>query len=233
MSKSIDPLYLSTHSSRFDFLFSQIDQLNLPPTAKVLDIGCYPPVVFNHLKKKFQVWGLASPHEPLNHPQVLVANLETDPLPFSNSTFDLIIFSEVLEHLYRQIPSILIKLNKLLIPGGYLIITSPNAVSLFTLAKVIIGRNPTYPISDLSKDDPVLGTIYHRHNREYTANELKQLLISAGFKIRSQIFFSAYTPIRPHMAKKSLSHRLLSWFLYILSYIFPSRRDSLFFLVTN
>jgi 2-polyprenyl-3-methyl-5-hydroxy-6-metoxy-1,4-benzoquinol methylase len=233
MSKPIDPLYLSTHQSRFDFLFSQIDQLKLPVSAKILDVGCYPPVVLNHLSAKYQVWGLASPHEPIKHPTVSIANLETDPLPFKTATFDLIIFSEVLEHLYRQVPSVLTKLNQLLKPGGYLIITTPNAVSTFALAKVIIGRNPTYSLADITKDDPQLGTIYHRHNREYTASELTQLLLSASFKIQSQLFFSAYTPTRPHMLKKPFTHQILSWLVYIFSSVFPSRRDSLFFLATK
>lgn len=233
MSQSLNPPYSSVHHSRLKFLKQQIALLGLPPTARVLDVGCYPPLIFKHLQKRYSAWGISSPHEPLKYSQVLSLNLDSDSIPLEPHSFDLILLSEVIEHLYRQIPSVLTKLHLLLKPGGRIIITTPNAVSFFTLGKVILGLNPSFPLADLSKDNPLSGSIYHRHNREYTLSEMTNLLVDAGYKIVKASTFTAYTPFRPHLKSKPLYRRLLSWLVYLLGLVFPSRRDSLFFLAAK
>lgn len=230
MSQPITAPYSSIHQSRLQYLKQQIAALNLPPGAKILDVGCFPPLIFNHLTPSFDTWGICSPHESLSNPKIVSLNIDSDPIPLPSRSFDLIIFSEVIEHLYHNVPGVLSKLNKLLKPGGKLILTTPNAVSLFVLGKVIGGLNPAFPLSDLTKDNPKTGSIYHRHNREYTLSELDQLLVTAGFKIKQKNTFTAYTPTRPHMRQKPFGHRALSFIVYFLAYLFPSRKDSLFFL---
>jgi SAM-dependent methyltransferase len=58
-----------------------------------------------------------------------VANLDSDPLPYSDASFDLITCTEVIEHLehYR---AALREIARVLRPGGVLIVTTPNVLNL-------------------------------------------------------------------------------------------------------
>ena len=58
-----------------------------------------------------------------------VANLNDDPLPYPDSSFDLVTCTEVIEHLehYR---SALREMARVLRPGGVLIVTTPNVLNL-------------------------------------------------------------------------------------------------------
>jgi len=69
---------------------------------------------------------------------------------------DCAVFTEVLEHLhYYYVPSVLEKINRALKKVGYLILTTPNIVSLFRRLKLLLGKQP----------------IYRHHAREYTMEE--------------------------------------------------------------
>lgn len=58
-----------------------------------------------------------------------VANLNTDPLPYPDASFDLVTCTEVIEHLedYR---AALREMARVLRPGGVLVVTTPNVLNL-------------------------------------------------------------------------------------------------------
>ena len=60
---------------------------------------------------------------------VEVANLNSDPLPYADASFDLVTCTEVIEHLehYR---AALREMARVLRPGGVLIVTTPNVLNL-------------------------------------------------------------------------------------------------------
>src|SRR5260221_14187031 len=92
--------YFQVHEYRYQFLEQAIAKLRLPKGTQVLDVGCYPPFLFHFLQKQgFDVSGIASNHEQIHDKQVKVLNIETDEFPWKSNTFDLIVFTEVLEHL--------------------------------------------------------------------------------------------------------------------------------------
>jgi len=99
--------------------------------------------------------------------------------------FDLIICTEVLEHLYTGIDSSLETFSKLLKPNGRLIIQTPNAVSLHHRLKLLFGQNPF----SILRPNP----IEPGHYREYTLNELEISLKKAGLnptKVESHNYFN-------------------------------------------
>jgi SAM-dependent methyltransferase len=101
-------------------------------------------------------------------------NLELVAPPFPESSFDVVLFCEILEHLVIDPPRIFPRLYRLLKPGGLLIITTPNAVRLVNVAHILAGSN------FFDRYHPENG-IYGRHNREFTVEELARLLPEAGF----------------------------------------------------
>jgi hypothetical protein len=62
-----------------------------------------------------------------------------------------------------------------LVPGGTLILTTPNVNRLENIAKMMAGQNIYDPISGYG--------VYGRHNREYNKHELFLMLDHLGFKL--------------------------------------------------
>ena len=90
--------------------------------------------------------------------------------------FDLIIFSEVIEHILANPIKILRFLIKHLAPHGYLLVTTPNFFSLHKLHSVGRRINPqsVYPETYGPEDAP------HFHIREYSMGELLEISGKAG-----------------------------------------------------
>jgi SAM-dependent methyltransferase len=104
-------------------------------------------------------------------------NLEVVPrYPFSPAGFDLIFLCETMEHLVVNPLPVFRKIRRLLAPGGYLIVTLPNAVRLINLACMLDGYN----YFDLYHPDT---GVHGRHNREFTLAEMKTLLNLHGFAV--------------------------------------------------
>jgi len=218
--------YFDIHVNRYAYLLTQIAKLGLKPSAKILDIGCYPPHLFTLLKSQsFSLFGLSSPHEPVNLPQIKTCNLETKPLPYSKNTFDLIIFTEVLEHLSVHPSQILCQLKTILKKDGHLLLTTPNVLRSQNLFSLIFGKNIYFPLFQLNQNPN------HRHQREYSSKELIKLFKTLNFKIIKSDFFISYSPFRAKNKKDSLFLKVIKTINYIFMLIFPVRRDNLFFLL--
>lgn len=222
--------YYQIHQDRYRYILNQIRLLNLPPRAKILDIGCFPPHLFDSLTTLgYQVFGIASAHEPINNKQISILNIETDSFPYPENQFDLVLLSEVIEHLPNYPLPLLQKIRKILKPHGFLIITTPNVCRLHNLLFLLFGRNIYFSLEQMFQTSTSDATIYHRHNREYTLAELDNLLSLAGFSTSKANFFTAYTPWRPTRQFQPIV-LAAKWAIYIATFLFPSRRDSLFLL---
>lgn len=103
-----------------------------------------------------------------------IFNVEEDTFPYNDSTFELIIFAEIIEHLLMDPCKALLEIRRVLKPGGTLILTTPNVARLENIAKIISGSNIYDPYSGYGP--------YGRHNREYNIHELNNLLSFVGFK---------------------------------------------------
>ena len=83
--------------------------------------------------------------------------------------------AEVFEHLYTAPDYFLGFIRTLLKPGGYLLIGTPNAVSLNRRVSMLVGRNPY---------DRIRTTINNPgHFREYTTAELRAYGEAANFDV--------------------------------------------------
>jgi 2-polyprenyl-3-methyl-5-hydroxy-6-metoxy-1,4-benzoquinol methylase len=99
---------------------------------------------------------------------------EVERFPYDDGIFDTVVCSEVIEHLKQDPAHMIAEINRVLKPGGRLILTTPNITSVFALYRLLSGAHPQVWSVYTGKDGD-------RHNREYTPAEIRKLLQWAGF----------------------------------------------------
>ncbi|KKU92324.1 MAG: Methyltransferase type 11 [Microgenomates group bacterium GW2011_GWA1_48_10] len=223
--------YFLTHQNRYRFILEQIAKLNLPPAAKILDIGCFPLHLFKALELAgYEVFGVSSKHEPVKNARVVSLNIEKDKMPFANDFFDLGLFSEVMEHLLYSPLVYLEKLRKVLKPDGYLLLTTPNAIHLKHRLELLVGKSPHFPLFQLYESTADNDYIYHRHNREYTLPEIREIVRKAGFDIQSATSFNAYSPFREKLHPEGRAAKIIKGMVFLSTVAVGSFRDSIYIL---
>lgn len=105
-------------------------------------------------------------------------------IPLPDETFKLAIFSEVIEHLPNSPKPLLDEIRRTLLPGGWLIMTTPNLVGLMKRIKFLRGQSYRECIEEFYKMQGYpLGSVYRGHNREYTLQEINYMLREAKFSL--------------------------------------------------
>lgn len=107
-------------------------------------------------------------------------NIESDDFPYPDEAFEVVVFSELIEHLGLNPVRTLSEIHRVLKPGGAVVVTTPNALSLERLATLLRGGSQM-----VDRYSPLFG-YGARHNREYHPRELRELLESCGFTIERQ-----------------------------------------------
>lgn len=104
-----------------------------------------------------------------------VFNIEKDVFPYADASFDVVLFCEIIEHLVSAPVVVLEQIHRVLKPGGFLVLTTPNVARRENVCRLLEGENIYDPYSRYG--------IYGRHNREYTTKELRELLTNVGFQV--------------------------------------------------
>lgn len=101
--------------------------------------------------------------------------------------FDMIVFTEVLEHLVARPVGLVAGLLSQLREQGILYITTPNFLSRANRRALTDGRNPQpfYPGSDANWDR-------HHHFREYTMRELIEVVHAAGGEVYAAYYSACW-----------------------------------------
>jgi 2-polyprenyl-3-methyl-5-hydroxy-6-metoxy-1,4-benzoquinol methylase len=220
--------YFEIHEVRYRFILEKIQSLNLGKGAKILDIGVYPPHLFSALQQLgYEVYGISSQHEKVKLKNVEILNIEKEKFPFKKE-FDLVLMTEVIEHLTVDPNIYLSEIKRVLKSSGHLLITTPNAVHLKNRMKVMFGRSASFTVEQLSETKPHDDSIYYRHNREFTMLELERIVQTAGLKIENSEYFSAYTPGRRNRNTSAMKH-----VGYTFTQLVSSLRDSLYILASR
>lgn len=109
-------------------------------------------------------------------------DVERHEFPYPDGYFDLVLATEIIEHMTHDPMWMLLESRRVLADGGYLLISTPNVGSVTSVAKTLGGR-----------DNPQIFFLYERprpdgrteigHMREYTAHELGEAVKAAGFDV--------------------------------------------------
>ncbi len=106
---------------------------------------------------------------------------ERDCFPYPDGHFATVLCCELIEHLFEDPMHMLAEINRILRPGGHLVLTTPNIASLRSIYAVFEGYHPGLFPQYIRPNHK--GEIDPRHNREYTPREVRELLEDAGFEL--------------------------------------------------
>jgi glycosyltransferase involved in cell wall biosynthesis/SAM-dependent methyltransferase len=108
-------------------------------------------------------------------------NAEKDPFPYPDGCFATVLCCELIEHLFHDPMHLMAEVNRILKPGGHLVLTTPNVASLRAISAIVQGYQPGFFNAYIRPSDA--GETDARHNREYTPGEVRQLLLTSGFEV--------------------------------------------------
>jgi SAM-dependent methyltransferase len=121
-------------------------------------------------------------------------NIELEPVPFHDNSFDVVIFNELFEHLRINPVFTLKEVHRVLKRGGKLLLSTPNLRSLDGIKHFLIDNLSYSCSSDLYEQYRKLDTIGHMgHVREYTTREVIEFLHRIGFRVDSLLWRGAYS----------------------------------------
>ena len=119
-------------------------------------------------------------------------NVETEPFPYPDDAFDLVLCCEILEHLPADPVHMLAEIHRVLRTGsGTLVLTTPNAARSDGIVRLARGRNVYEPLSGHG--------VYGRHNRLYTVDEVRALLEAAGYEVERLLALDVHHHISDHL----------------------------------
>ena len=129
---------------RYGTIFRLIEELGLPSNSRVLDIGCGGGVILRELSRKFETINafdfILSPDMQIviqDNPQISFVAGQLPYLPYTDCPMDLIIFSEVIEHLHRddQVKNFE-AIARVVKKNGIVILTTPNPIGIRSVAYI-------------------------------------------------------------------------------------------------
>lgn len=224
---------------RYAYTIGLVDKLPKESVRRVLDIGCGVGIVPLTLKKMgYSAEGLEYYIFPKNKKgefstkafedadslkkkwrELSLAIHEDDVLRDNLNhlgKFDLVISEALIEHL-KDPRTFLERVNSLLENDGYLILTTPNQTKLINRLRFLFGQSVYWPISEFYSD----GETFIGHWREYTMNELQQIVEKSGFEVIETHNVNLLSPIKKWTAWR----KNLRAFIRNLSVLFPGTRD--------
>ena len=155
--------------------------VNLVGTQKrVLDIGCYDGTIGSAiLSNSNKVSGIDFSKEAValamqKGIDAYQADIEEDTMPFEEHSFEVIVFAEIIEHVFDT-DAFLEKIKKYLTKDGQIVLTTPNLATLGRRFMLLLGKNP---LIEVSCHNGAAG-----HIRYFVKESLFDLLNAHGFEV--------------------------------------------------
>lgn len=203
------PDYWRYHAERLALDFEWLTE-SVPRSSSILEIGGYP----FFLTCALHDYGFsARTVDKLSAPAKLLASqldlaitdcdIETERLPFSENSFDEVLFNEIFEHLRIDPIFTVEEIYRVLRPGGRLWLSTPNLRSLRGTVNFLFKSEAWSVVGEgvYAQYQHLRTQGWMGHVREYTSKEVALFLRSIGFELDSIIYRGTY---------KRLSARLLS-----------------------
>ena len=156
---------------------------------KILDIGCANGAILKPLLAVgrelhgVDISQFLVDKANANGIKAVLHNMETEPLPYVAGTFDAVFCGETIEH---QVDTdwLLSEINRVLKPGGELVLTFPNIRTVLSLIMMTFFNIP-----------PMYASRYRApHVRDFTLKTIRIALSENGFVIRRAVGSAFYLP---------------------------------------
>jgi glycosyltransferase involved in cell wall biosynthesis/SAM-dependent methyltransferase len=185
--------YASHHRSRF------VHTLEITPrgdeSKSVLEMGAYmqmTPALKHKLGYGYVRGCYYGPEGRIDHKSLVAEtgelfecdidhfDAEKHVYPYADESFDTVLCCELIEHLFEDPMHMMSEINRILKPGGHLVLTTPNIGSLRSVSAILLGYHPAFfPAYIRPRKEGEEAEA--RHNREYVPMEIQHLLTDAGF----------------------------------------------------
>lgn len=127
-------------------------------------------------------------------------NAERDSFPFEDKSFDAVICTDTLEHLLFSPTHLLCEVHRVLRIGAVLVFTVPNSLNLKYLAAQLFNRPTLHQYTGYG--------VYGGHRREYSLQEVCDLLRGCGFRVERA--FTKNFRVPSHGNRKTLLASMLA-----------------------
>lgn len=193
------------HIRRLLQTLEKLDPL-LESKPALLDVGSFgefplillkyyqlPAVYANSLEGDFICYGQGKLLQ-VGSPDIEIAlvieqcDVERRPMTQADETLDVVTCFEVLEHLRYDPMFMMLEIHRVLRDGGLLVLSTPNAGSWESLARLAAFESP-FIFSSYFADGSGIG-----HCKEYSAHEIRQLAENAGFRVEKLETFDSVPP---------------------------------------
>ncbi len=188
------------HAELDDRMHKIIQLVEAIKPGTLLDIGCGRGELINALKSNsiktnFIGIEISKPSREIALARglnVIHADLG-DPLPFEDESFDVVVFGEVIEHLYDP-DFALDEIVRVLRPNGRLIATTPNLTSWLNRILVLFGIQPIYTETSTRRKYGRKfaflnqgSTVMQGHIRVMTADAFSEIIAASGLLVTKRI----------------------------------------------
>ncbi|MCI0626398.1 MAG: class I SAM-dependent methyltransferase [Acidobacteria bacterium] len=203
------------HCSRRDWIIDAIRRYRCKNSNKALEVGpgsgLYLPILANLFR---EVTAADIEENYLNHARTLTGihpnlSMVIDDITCSRlpeHSFDLILCTEVVEHIADS-ASAIAAMHRLLRPGGFLILSTPQRYSSLEITARIAFLPGIINLVKFIYREPVVET---GHINLMTCNRVSAQLRRPGFKVREQFKSGVYLPLVAEFAGNS-GLRLEQW----------------------
>lgn len=212
--------YAQQHSTRFKKLVNLVEGFLPEKKVRILDVGRseltyllnkkYPNVTSLGFAPEEDEGGHREQSDVSHIPHITYDLNQSDvtdlwPDEYAH-TFDLIMFSETIEHLHVAPEYVLLFLRYLLKADGKIVVTTPNAASIYSRIRLLLGVHPFEKIR-FYKQNP-------GHFREYTTREMRKIGKTAGLHI-DELHLVNYDSINYFNSMANFKYLLLKPLEYI------------------
>ena len=102
--------------------------------------------------------------------------------PFADYSFDFATYTDVIEHHPFSPKRVLTEIHRILVPGGRLILATPNHASVYNRIRLCFGASVNDNFDYFFNTNADAKT-YDGHHREYTRAEIRSALEQTGFRV--------------------------------------------------
>lgn len=191
------------------------------PDARIIDLGCGDGKLSLRIKDKAGakgIYGIDTGEKALKDSrtsgvEIFSADLNK-PLPIEDKLFDIVHANQIIEHLVET-DLFVREIYRILKPGGYVVVSTPNLSSLHNLVSLVFGKQPS--TAHVSNEvvlgnslDPQRGIQHSRsHFRIFTPSALRDLFVHYGFEVDVLVgagFYPLPMPLSSFLARIDKTH---------------------------